>query len=323
MPYKKYPLLNKKNLKTIPIKKRKSLVDVNDFAQPYEPGSGFKGFLQALPNFLAAKDFTEFYQHVKNARKKDKPIILGLGAHTVKVGLNPVIIDLMERGWVSAIAGNGAFMIHDFEIALTGKTSEDVAGNLHKGTYGNTEETGVFLNAALKKGMQENVGGGEAIGHYLISSKFAYNNYSILYKAYKLNIPVTIHPAIGTDFTHYHPHFDGAVAGALAEADFLLFSSVVSQISDGGVYINIGSAVILPEIFLKAIAFCTAQEIQLKKFYTAVFDFNKHYRPYENVVSRPVLNGGKGYYFIGHHEIMIPLLAATLLSTKDRPQLNL
>jgi hypothetical protein len=314
MPYKKYPLLGKKNLKTIPIKKRKSLVDVKDFARPYEPGPGFKDFLQTLPNFLAAKDFTEFCQQVKNAREKDKPIILGLGAHLVKVGLNPVIIDLMEKGWISAIAVNGAFMIHDFEIALAGQTSEDVAANLHKGTYGNTEETGTFLNAALKEGRQENVGAGEAIGHYLTRSNFAYNKYSILYNAYELNIPVTIHPAIGTDFIHYHPDFDGAVVGALAETDFLLFSSVVSKISDGGVYVNIGSAVILPEIFLKAIAFCTAQGIQLKNFYTAVFDFNKHYRPYENVVSRPVLNGGKGYYFIGHHEIMIPLLAAALLS---------
>jgi hypothetical protein len=317
MPYKKYPLLGKKKLKTISIKERKSLVDLKDFARAYEPGSGFEGFLQTLPNFLAARDFTEFYQQVKNARKKDKPIIMGLGAHTVKVGLNPVIIDLMERGWVSAIAVNGAFMIHDFEIALSGQTSEDVAENLHKGTFGNTEETGVFLNAALKEGREQNVGGGEAIGLYLLSSGFPYNKQSILYKAYRLNIPVTIHPAIGTDFIHFHPHFDGAVVGALAETDFLLFSSVVSQISDGGVYINIGSAVILPEIFLKAIAFCTAQGISLKNFYTAVFDFNKHYRPYENVVSRPVLNGGKGYYFIGHHEIMIPLLAAALLSSKD------
>ena len=315
MPYKKYPLPSKKNLKTIPIKERKSLVDVKDFARAYEPGPGFKGFLQALPNFLAAKDFTEFSRHLENARKKDKPIILGLGAHIVKVGLNPVIIDLMEREWVSAIAVNGAFMIHDFEIALAGQTSEDVTENLHKGTFGNTEETGMFLNAALKEGQQENAGAGEAIGHYLTRSNFTYNKYSILFNAYKLNIPVTIHPAIGTDFIHYHPHFDGAVVGALAETDFLLFSSVVSQISDGGVYINIGSAVILPEIFLKAVAFCTAQGIPLKNFYTAVFDFNKHYRPYENVVSRPVLNGGKGYYFIGHHEIMIPLLAAALLST--------
>jgi hypothetical protein len=320
MPYKKYPLLSKKKLNTISIDERTSLVDVKDFGRPYEPGSGFKGFLESLPHFLAAKDFREFCLHIKEARKKDKPIVLGMGAHIVKVGLNPVIIDLMERGWISAIAVNGAFMIHDFEIALTGKTSEDVAANLHQGTYGNTEETGVFLNVALKVGLEKKFGAGEAIGHYLISSKFSYNQQSILYNAYKLNIPVTIHPAIGTDFIHYHPHFDGAVAGALAEADFLLFSSVISKISDGGIYINAGSAVILPEIFLKALAFCTAQGIALKNFYTAVFDFNKHYRPFENVVSRPVLNGGKGYYFIGHHELMIPLLAAALLSSKDRPK---
>ena len=322
MPYKKYPLLSKKKLNTISIDERKSLVEVENFGRPYEPGSGFKGFLESLPHFLAAKDFREFCQHIKEARKKEKPIIVGMGAHIVKVGLNPVIIDLMERGWISAIAVNGAFMIHDFEIALTGKTSEDVAANLHQGTYGNTEETGIFLNVALKVGLEKKFGAGEAIGNYLISSKFPYNQHSILYKAYKLNIPVTVHPAIGTDFIHYHPHFDGAVAGALAEADFLLFSSVVSKISDGGIYMNIGSAVILPEIFLKALAFCTAQGIELKNLYTAVFDFNKHYRPYENVVSRPVLNGGKGYYFIGHHELMIPLLAAALLSSKDRPRIS-
>jgi len=323
MPYKKYPLLNKKNLNTIPIKQRKSLVDVEDFGQPYLPGSDFKGFLQSLPNFLAAGDFKEFCLKIKEARKKDRPIVWGMGAHMIKVGLSPIIIDLMERGWISAIAVNGAFMIHDFEIALTGKTSEDVAKNLHKGTFGNTEETGLFLNVALKEGRERKFGAGESIGNYLISSKFPYSQFSILYKAYKLNIPVTVHPAIGTDFTHYHPQFDGAVVGELAENDFLLFSSVVSKISDGGVYINCGSAVILPEIFLKAIAFCTAQGIKLKNFYTAVFDFNKHYRPNENVVSRPVLNGGKGYYFVGHHEIMIPFLAAALLSSKDRPNTQL
>ncbi len=315
MPYKKYPLMSKKKLKTISIKDRKSLVDSEDFSKPFVPGSGIGGFLKSLPGFLAAKDLQEFCGYVKNARKKDKPIMLGLGAHTVKVGLNPIIIDLMERGWVSAIAANGAYMIHDFEVALTGKTSENVPGNLHKGTFGNTEETGLFLNVALKDGMEQKLGAGEAVGHYLISSNFPNNRYSVLYKAYKLNIPVTIHPAIGTDFIHYHPNFDGAVVGALAETDFLLFSSVVSNLANGGVYINAGSAVILPEVFLKAVSFCTAQGIKLKNFYTAVFDFNKHYRPAENVASRPVLNGGKGYYFIGHHEIMLPLLAAILINS--------
>jgi hypothetical protein len=315
MPYKKYPLLSKKNLKTIPIKERKSLVDIKDFGKPILPGSDLSSFIESLPNLLAVKDLIEFIDRIKTARKKEKPIIVGMGAHPVKVGLNSIIIDLMERGWISAVGVNGAFMIHDFEIAYCGKTSEDVGGNLHKGNFGNAEETGIFLNIALKQGHAKNLGAGEAVGDYLMSAKFPFNSHSILYKAYKFNIPLTIHPAIGTDFIHYHPSFDGAVVGALAEKDFLLFSSVVSKLSDGGVYINIGSAVILPEVFLKAVAFCTGQGIELKNFYTAVFDFNRQYRCYENVTNRPVLNGGKGYYFIGHHEIMVPLLAAILLST--------
>jgi hypothetical protein len=314
MPYKKYPSLNKKDLKTISIDKRKSLVDVSSFAQPFAPGSSFEAFLNSLPNSLQAKDLKEFSSHVKEARKTDKPIVFGMGAHTIKVGLNPVIIDLMERGWVSAVCVNGAYMIHDFEIALCGKTSEDVSGNLHKGTYGNTEETGLFLNIALKDGYENGFGCGESIGHYLMQSEFPHNRYSVLYHAYKMNIPITIHPAIGTDFIHYHPSFEGGTIGTLAEKDFLLFSSIVSQMSNGGIYMNIGSNVILPEVFLKAIAFCTGQGMSLETFYTAVFDFNKHYRPYENVVRRPVSNGGKGYYFIGPHEIMVPLLAALLLS---------
>lgn len=314
MPYKKYPSLSKKDLKTISISDRKSLVDISRFAQPFAPGSSFLSFMKSLPDFLAAADLLEFSGKVKNARKTDKPIVFGMGAHTIKVGLNPIIIDLMERGWVSAISVNGAFMIHDFEIALCGKTSEDVSGNLFQGTYGNTEETGLFLNIALKDGLENGFGCGEAVGYYLIQSEFPNKMHSVLYHAYKLNIPITIHPAIGTDFIHYHPRFDGAVMGALAEKDFLLFSSIVSRMGQGGIYINIGSAVILPEVFLKAISFCTAQGIQLGDFYTAVFDFNHHYRPEKNVVKRPVENGGKGYYFLGCHEIMIPLMAATWLS---------
>lgn len=314
MPYKKYPLLNKKNLKTIPIKNKKTLVDIKDFGTPLPDGAGFSDFIDSLPNFLAAKNLREFIGHMKNARQLGKPIILAMGAHVVKVGLNPVIIDLMERGWVSALAVNGAFMIHDFEIAFCGGTSEDVAENLHKGCFGNSEETGIFLNIAMKDGHMAGLGGGEAIGQYLLSAKFPFNKRSVLYKAYKLNIPLTIHPAIGADFIHFHPSFDGAVTGALAEKDFLLFASVVSQLSDGGVFINIGSAVVLPEVFLKAVAFCTGQGIEMRNFYTAVFDFNRQYRSSENVVGRPVLNGGKGYYFVGHHEIMVPLLAAALLN---------
>lgn len=314
MPYKKYPLLKKKNLKTILIKDRKSLVDVKDFIPPYDPGSDFNCFIESLPNFLAAKEIKEFCEKMKCARKEDRPIIWGTGAHTIKVGLSPLIIDLMERGWISAIAANGAFMIHDFEIALAGKTSEDVDENLHRGKYGNTEETALFLNVALKDGCEQGLGGGEAVGSYLREAKLPFNKYSILYNAYKFNIPVTIHPGIGTDFIHYFPNFDGAVAGELADRDFILFASIVSKLSDGGVFLNVGSAVIIPEVFLKAVSFCTAQGIKIENFYTAVFDFNKHYRPYENVVKRPVSKGGKGYYFICHNEILLPLLAAMLIT---------
>ncbi|MCX6557147.1 MAG: hypothetical protein NTW95_06910 [Candidatus Aminicenantes bacterium] len=309
--------MNKKNLKTVSIKDRPSLVHLSDFPKPYLAGADFNSFIASLPPFLAAKDLREFAGRLGDARKKNKPIIWGMGAHVVKLGLSPLIIDLMQRGWISAIATNGAFMIHDFEIALAGNTSEDVAANLLQGSYGNTDETGLFLNLALKDGMQAGMGAGEAVGYYLIQAKLPHLEHSILFNAYKLNIPVTIHPAIGTDFIHFHPMFVGEVTGALAERDFQLLASIVSEIGQGGAYLNIGSAVILPEVFLKAVAFCSGQGIRLENFYTAVFDFNRHYRPFENVFKRPVAHGGKGYYFVGHHEIMIPLLAAMILSTQS------
>jgi len=316
VPYPKYRLLNKKNLKTVSIEDRPSLVDLKDFPKPYLAGADFRSFVDSLPPFLAARDLREFTARLGEARKKNKPILWGLGAHAVKLGLSPLIIDLMQRGWISAIATNGALMIHDFEIALAGKTSEDVAGNLLQGSYGNTEETGLFLNLALKDGLKNNMGAGEAVGHYLIQAKLPNLEHSILFNAYKLNIPVTIHPAIGTDFIHFHPMFSGAITGALAERDFQLLASIVAELSHGGVYLNVGSAVILPEVFLKAVAFCSAQGIRLENFFTAVFDFNRHYRPFENVFKRPVAAGGKGFYFVGHHEIMIPLLAAMILSAQ-------
>jgi hypothetical protein len=316
MPDPKYRPLNKKKLKTISIRERQSLVELEDFPKPYLPGADFNSFIASLPPFLAARDLREFAGLLGAARKKSKPIVWGLGAHVVKLGLSPLIIDLMQRGWISAIAANGALMIHDFEIALAGKTSEDVAANLLNGSYGNTEETGLFLNLALKDGLTRDMGAGEAVGYYLIQAKLPHLEHSILFNAYKLNIPVTIHPAIGTDFIHFHPMFVGETTGALAERDFQLLASIISEIGRGGAYLNVGSAVILPEVFLKAVAYCSAQGIQLENFCTAVFDFNRHYRPFENVFKRPVARGGKGFYFVGHHEIMIPLLAAMLLSAQ-------
>jgi len=314
MPYPKYRPLNKKKLKTISITERRSLVHLQDFPRPYLPGADFTSFIDSLPPYLAAKDLCELTDLLGKARSKSKPIIWGMGAHLVKLGLGPLVIDLMQRGWISAIATNGAMMIHDFEIALAGRTSEDVAQSLLQGNYGNTEETGLFLNLALKEGLTKNMGAGEAVGYYLIQAKLPHLEQSILFNAYKLNIPVTIHPAIGTDFIHYHPMFSGEITGALAEKDFYLLASIVSELSQGGVFLNIGSAVILPEVFLKAVSFCSALGISLEEFHTAVFDFNRHYRPFENVCKRPVARGGKGFYFVGHHEIMIPLLAAMILN---------
>ena len=314
MPYPKYRPLDRKKMKTVSIKERRSLVRLQDFPKPCLPGADFRQFLDSLPPYLAARDLRELVDLLGQARKKNRPIIWAMGAHVVKLGLGPLLIDLMQRGWVSAIASNGAMMIHDFELALAGHTSEDVDGNLLQGTYGNTEETGLFLNLALKDGLAQGMGAGESVGHYLIQAQFPHLEDSVLFNAYRLNIPVTIHPAIGTDFIHYHPMFSGEVTGALAERDFQLLASIVSELGDGGVFLNIGSAVILPEVFLKAVSFCAAQAIVLQKFHTAVFDFQRHYRPQENVCRRPTARGGKGFYFVGPHEILVPLLAAMILN---------
>jgi hypothetical protein len=314
MPYPKYRPLDRKKMKTVSIVDRPSLVHLADFPKPCHPDADFRQFLDSLPPYLAAKDLRELVDLLAQARQKNKPIIWGMGAHVVKLGLGPLLIDLMQRGWVSAIATNGAMMIHDFELALAGHTSEDVGSNLLQGTYGNTEETGLFLNLALKEGLARQMGAGEAVGYYLIQAKLPHLEQSVLFNAYKLNIPVTIHPAIGTDFIHYHPMFSGEVTGALAERDFQLLASIVSELGGGGVFLNIGSAVILPEVFLKAVSYCSAQGIALEKFHSAVFDFNRHYRPLENVCRRPTARGGKGFYFVGPHEIMVPLLAAMILN---------
>lgn len=317
MPYPKFRLLDKKNVRTRPIRERRSLVRVEDFPRPCLPGADFGQFVDSLPPYLAAQDLRELVDLLGQARKKGRPIIWGMGAHPIKLGLGPLLVDLMQRGWISAIASNGAMMIHDFELALAGRTSEDVGENLLQGTYGNADETGLFLNLALKEGLAQGMGAGEAVGHYMIQANFPHQKESVLYNAYRLNIPVTIHPAIGTDFIHYHPMFSGEVTGALAERDFQLLAAIVSELGDGGVFLNIGSAVILPEVFLKAVAYCTAQGIVLEKFHTAVFDFNRHYRPLENVCRRPTARAGKGFYFVGSHEIMVPLLAAMILNRRS------
>lgn len=312
--YKIKPLSPEK-VKTYSIKSRKSKVGTKAFAKVLEGDETIPIFVDSLPNILAGKDFKAFIQKVKAAKAKKKPIIFAMGAHVIKVGLNPLIIDLMRSGWINALALNGAGIIHDFEIAYVGQTSEDVAVQIKDGRFGMAKETGELLNGAIANGSKKNLGLGEAVGGMISSSSFPFKGLSLLSCAYDLNIPVTVHVALGTDIIHCHPEVDGAAVGKTSLNDFFLFCSLVEKLEGGGVYVNIGSAVVLPEVFLKAVSFVRNRGKALDKFSTAVFDFNLHYRPSENVVRRPLKNKKDGFYFIGHHEIMIPLLAATLKST--------
>ncbi|MFB0566749.1 MAG: hypothetical protein ACETWK_13860 [Candidatus Aminicenantaceae bacterium] len=309
--YKNKPL-SPKNLRTYSLSLRKSKVDIKDFANPLGREKSIVHFIESLPDILAAKDFKQFLLLMKRARDRKKSIIFGLGAHVIKVGLNPVLIDLMKEGWITALALNGAFIIHDFEVAFNGKTSEDVDSQLREGEFGMAQETGEMLNKAINAGAEEGLGLGEAVGRMLAASDFPYKNVSLLATSYELSIPVTVHVALGTDTIHFHPTTKGEALGKTSLKDFFLFCSLLENFSDGGIFVNIGSAVILPEVFLKALTFVRNKGIHVKDFTTAVFDFIRHYRPYQNVVKRPVAEGGKGFYFIGHHEIMIPLLAAAL-----------
>lgn len=311
--YKIKPL-SPDGLKTFPLQSRKSKVDIDNFAQILPADKIFSQFIRSLPDILAGKDFKEFIFLMEHAKKKRKAIILALGAHVIKVGLNPVLIDLMKEGWITALALNGAGVIHDFEVAFSGQTSEDVELQIKNGKFGMAEETADMLNEAMNSGEAKGLGLGEASGEMLSNSDFPYKHMSLLAAAYDLNIPVTVHVAIGTDTIHFHPKTKGDVLGGLSLKDFFLFCALLEKLEGGGVFINIGSAVILPEVFLKALSFVRNKGKRLEDFTTAVFDFIHHYRPHQNVVKRPHGNKGKGFYFIGHHELLIPLLAASLKS---------
>lgn len=300
-------------LKTYSLRSRKSKVKTQSFASPLAPNEIFTKFLDSLPDILAGKDFKEFISLMGQARKKKRAIILALGAHVIKVGLNPVLIDLMREGWITALAFNGAGLIHDFEVAFSGQTSEDVELQIKNGQFGMAQETGEMLNEAINSGEGRDVGLGEAVGEMISTSDFPYKEMSLLAAAYELNIPVTIHVAIGTDTIHFHPGVKGDVLGDLALKDFFLLCALLEKL-EGGIFMNIGSAVILPEIFLKALSFVRNRGKLEGEFTTAVFDFIHHYRPYQNVVKRPHGDKGKGFYFIGHHELLIPLLAVSLKS---------
>jgi len=312
--YSKHPL-NFAGLKTVPLRERGGKVNIADFASVYRAGSGVAGWLDSLPRILAGNSFRAVVDALAAARKRQRAIIWGLGGHVIKCGLAPVVIDLMRRGYVTVFALNGAAAIHDFEIALAGQTSEDVEAVLPDGRFGSAEETGRDMNRAIAEGDREGLGMGEALGRWLSSAgDLVAGDSSLLLQAYRQGTPVTVHVAIGTDTPHTHPAADAAAIGSASHRDFRLLSAYIADLNDGGVYLNVGSAVVLPEVFLKAVSAVRNLGHPLANFTTADFDFLPHYRPRVNVVERPHAgSGGAGYAITGHHELMIPLLAAALI----------
>ncbi|HSE37509.1 MAG TPA: hypothetical protein VLG74_09425 [Blastocatellia bacterium] len=300
---------------TYPLASRPSKVTTDDFAKSVTGDSSMRDFLDSLPNILAARELRELAAVINAARQNGRAIIVGLGGHVIKTGLAPILIDLMHRGYVTSIAMNGSAMIHDFEIALAGATSEDVDATLGSGSFGMAEETGRLINEAVSGGAKDNIGMGEAVGRRLAQLQPAHAAKSLLNSAYEACVPVTVHVAVGTDIVHIHPSADGASIGQTTQHDFRLLCSLVRELDKGGVYLNLGSAVVLPEVFLKTVTVVRNLGFTLQDFYTANFDFINQYRPLTNVVRRPVAGSGRGFSFIGHHEVMIPLLAASILAS--------
>lgn len=314
-----YRPLNLDRVRTYPLGKRPSKVSVADFARAPRAGASVEEWIKSLPHILAGNDFRAVVAALERARRKRKPIIWGLGGHVIKVGLGPVLIHLLRRGYLSAIAMNGAALIHDFEIALAGATSEDVSTVLGRGRFGMAEETGRFINEAIAQGDRENLGIGESVGRFLARYRGArFRRFSLLAAAYRNRVPVTVHVAIGTDIIHMHPATDARALGAASHRDFLLLASLVQAMDGGGVYLNAGSAVVLPEVFLKCVSLAANLSRAPRGITTVNLDFIQHYRPTQNVLIRPTAAGGKGrnpsrgYALTGHHELMIPLLAAAL-----------
>jgi hypothetical protein len=301
-----------KKVKTSSIKTRKNKVKISDFCLPYKTGSSVKQFLAGLPKILKAEDLLASANAIVTAKRNNKQCILAMGDSVIKVGLSPLVIQLMKKNIITAIAMQGAGVIHDTEIALIGETSEDVAVTIKDGSFGMAEETGSLLNDAIKSGVANNLGLGEAAGKMLSELSPPYRDMSITYNAYKLGIPLTVHVAYGTDIIHMHPKADGAAIGKATEIDFRKFTTIITML-EGGVILNIGSAVILPEVFLKALSIARNIGYDAKNFTAINMDMIQHYRPLENVVKRPTKTGGQGFAITGHHEIMFPLLAAWVL----------
>jgi len=311
--YSKQPL-DLSGIHTYPLQSRQSKVSAEALARPISPEASVKEFLDGFPDVLAARELKELAALIREGKRKARSIITGIGGHVIKTGLGPVLIDLMRRGFITAIAMNGSAMIHDFEIGLVGATSEDVDATLGAGQFGMAEETGRIINEATARGAEDKIGLGEAVGRQLAELSPLHVDRSMLAMAYELGIPVTVHVAIGTDIVHIHPSADGAATGQTTYQDFLLLCSIVRDLNGGGVYLNLGSAVVLPEVFLKTVTVVRNLGFTLTDFTTANFDFIQQYRPLTNVVRRPVAGGGRGFSFTGHHELLIPVLAAIVLA---------
>lgn len=312
----KFDQIDLEKIRTISLKQRKSLVGIDDFSRSYAKGNSFRDFYVGLPNILAGKDLRGVVQRLVDAVREKKMTVLAMGAHPIKLGLSPIIISLIERGVFKAVAMNGACIIHDVELAMVGHTSEDVVEELNRGTLGMARETAEFINGAIQEGIPRGSGIGESLGARILDADLPHASLSILAAGSRVHIPVTVHVAIGTDVIHMHPSTDGAAIGEASYRDFKTFSSIISQL-EGGVYLNLGSAVVLPEVFLKAISLARNLGHQVDHFTTVNMDFLQHYRPTVNVVNRPTRRGGKGYSLIGHHEIMFPLLAAAVMEEID------
>lgn len=304
-------------LRTYSLHGRPSKVTVANFARPIPAGSTVRTLLDSLPDQLLGRDFPELVQRLAAVHRSGRPLLVGMGAHVIKVGLNPLLIDLMERSIITGIAMNGACIIHDAEIAMAGFTSEEVGNVLADGAFGAARETGEFINGAINQGARDNIGMGAAVGAALVAGKFPHNDKSLLAAASRLGVPVTVHVAVGTDIIHIHPSASGEAIGKTSHLDFRIFCAQVASLQ-GGAYLNIGSAVLMPEVFLKALTVVRNLGHQVDEFTTANFDFMKQYRPLTNVVNRPTAKSGKGYHVTGHHELMIPLLAACLLDELER-----
>lgn len=305
--------LSSKGVKTHSIKERYSKVRIEDFAAPVKSNDSIETFLNSLPNILIGKDFKEFVRRFREAIIQRNTIIMMLGAHVIKCGLNPLIIAVLKKGFISHMAMNGACVIHDVEIANWGVTSEDVAAGLQDGSFGMAKETAAFINNSLKENKNNANGYGEVIGKKILAENVPNVELSVLATCIQHNVPVSIHPAFGTEIIHQHPGIDGEAFGQKTLIDFEIFTHSLSKLKKGSIVLNIGSAVILPEVFLKALTVVRNLQFPAFGFYTATFDMIRHYRPTENVQNRPTMGGGKGYYFIGHHEIMIPLLCALIM----------